>query len=446
MSRRSSLVLGLSVCGAAAALAASPARADDGVVVPVDPTAIVDVATAAVSSPLDAQAATAQQPPAVPETLVIPVVSPTILPTIPPVAGQVEAPSTPGPVATASPEQSPAPVVPPSTTAPSAPPSPPVHEADTAPRDTANTSSGNSNGITIDTSTITSQTFVWNWFWNCADNEGMPAVPAPPAGATTVVLNWHWACAAPPPPLEVAGVTVCTSCNIAISVRVGSPGDTGDVAQSIAATTAAAAANVADTIQAAFEAAIPPSAPQAGPATAVVLSSVTAGATTYRIDDGIVIAAPPSALPEDPPLHGAPTSYGGGSAAQPPDGNVLMRSRAQVALSVTTRAGSRTRIAVFQQWILRRSVVRAHVATASGIRTQASGLRGPAPPAPAPSAPTPFMFAAGTTAPHDGGVGVLTALAAGLALAFLYALLTALRLPPAVPPERATGANPHPPG
>ena len=27
----------------------------------------------------------------------------------------------------------------------------------------------------------------------------MPAVPAPPAGATTIVLNWHWACADPPP-------------------------------------------------------------------------------------------------------------------------------------------------------------------------------------------------------------------------------------------------------
>jgi hypothetical protein len=271
----------------------------------------------------------------------------------------------------------------------------------------------------------------------------MPTVPAPPPGATTVVLNWHWACSVPPPPLEVAGVTVCTSCNIAISVRIGSPGDTGDLTQSIAATTAAAAANVADTIQAAFQAAIPPSAPQGA-----VLSSGTASAVIYRIDDGIVIAAPPSAPPEDLPLHGAPASYGGGSAAQAPDGSARIRSRAQVALSATTRVTSRTRVAVFQQWIQRHSahVVRVHVATASRIRTQASGLRGPAPPAPAPSAPTPFMFAAGTTAPHDGGVGVLTALAAGLALALLYALLTALRLPPAVPPARATGANPHPPG
>src|SRR6476646_7607597 len=112
----------------------------------------------------------------------------------------------------------------------------------------------------------------------------MPAVPAPPAGATTIVLNWHWACADAPPPLEIEGMTVCTSCNIAISVRVGSPGDAGDVAQSIDAAT-----DVAGTIQAALQTATPLSAPPTPSpmpdiAAAVVAPLVAAAqALTYRI-------------------------------------------------------------------------------------------------------------------------------------------------------------------
>ena len=109
--------------------------------------------------------------------------------------------------------------------------------------------------------TTPSQTFIWNWYWNCATDEGTPAVPAPPAGATTIVLNWHWACADPPPTLDVAGVTICVSCNIAISVRVGSPGNTGDLAQTIAAQTAATAAGIAQTIQTALQAAPPAATP-----------------------------------------------------------------------------------------------------------------------------------------------------------------------------------------
>ena len=48
---------------------------------------------------------------------------------------------------------------------------------------------------------------------------------------------------------------MCDSCNIAISVRVGSPGNTGDLVQSIAAETAAAASDIAGTIQTALQAA-----------------------------------------------------------------------------------------------------------------------------------------------------------------------------------------------
>jgi hypothetical protein len=279
----------------------------------------------------------------------------------------------------------------------------------------------------------------------------VPAVPAPPAGATTIVLNWHWACADPPPPLNIAGVTVCTSCNIAISVRIGSPGDTGDVTQSIAATTAAAASNVADTIQAALQAAIPPPAPPGGnpvpdPAVAAVAmaSSVSVPVPTYRIDDGVFVAAVIQASADDVPRHGAPASFGGAGPAQTLQ-TVRVHQHARVTVSVAVVSAARARVTQIHRWARRRSVVTSHIVASAG-HVRASRPRGPGPPAPAPSAPTPFILGAGVPATHDGGTDVVTALAAGLALTLLYALFTALRVPPVVPPARDARANPHPPG
>jgi hypothetical protein len=317
-------------------------------------------------------------------------------------------------------------------------------------RDTGNTTADNSNGITEESPTIVSQTFVWNWFWNCASDEGVPAVPAPPAGATTIVLNWHWACADAPPPLDIAGVTVCTSCNIAISVRIGSPGDGGDVTQSIAATTAAAASNVADTIQAALQSAIPPPALQAAnPAPDAAAAAAAAPlaaleAATYRLDDGVFVAAIVQSPADDLPRHGAPASFGG---AGPPQtlSPAHMHRRARLTVSVATVSAARARVTQIHRWAVRLTVVTSAIAASAG-HVPASGPRGPGPPAPAPSAPTPFIISAGAPTTHDGGSNVVTALAAGLALTLLYALFTALRLPPVVPPARAAGANPHPPG
>jgi hypothetical protein len=325
MSCRTSLALGLSVCGAVAALAASPARADDGVPSPADPTTIIATALASESSVPDPQVAVMPQlppPPAVPETPVIPSVSPAIPPAIPSAAGDVDAQSAPSPAVTTSAPSTPPPTVEPSTTATPPPPDASAPEPTTAPGDTGNTAADNSNGITTDTVATTPQTFVWNWFWNCSSDEGVPAVPSPPAGATTIILNWHWACAEPPPPIDVTGITICTSCNIAISVRVGSPGNTGDVAQSIIASATAAAADVANTIQAALQTAIPPSASPAGSPLPDPIAGVAAAplaavqATTFRIDDGVLIEPPASAPSEDLPRHGAPASFGGGSAVE----------------------------------------------------------------------------------------------------------------------------------
>ena len=63
MRRTSSFGLSLSVCGAVAALAVGPARADDGVTIPADPTAIVAAVAAAVPSMPEPQGPTAPQLP-----------------------------------------------------------------------------------------------------------------------------------------------------------------------------------------------------------------------------------------------------------------------------------------------------------------------------------------------------------------------------------------------
>jgi hypothetical protein len=68
---------------------------------------------------------------------------------------------------------------------------------------------------------------IWTWRWNCVDP---PAVPPPvPVGTGTLVVDWRWACEAPPDPLTTA--TLCVACNVAISVRIASPGTTGAVTQ-----------------------------------------------------------------------------------------------------------------------------------------------------------------------------------------------------------------------
>src|SRR6478672_2218955 len=450
---RTSIALGLAVCGTVAALAASPARADDGVPSPTDPSAIIATALDSVSSATDPQVAPTPQPPpvpTVPETPTIPPVSPTIPPAIPSIPDNAEAPPEPPATVTPSSPSPPAPPVEPTTAEAPASPTASASEPATTPSDTGNTATDNSNSITPDPVTTTSQTFVWNWYWNCATDEGVPDVPAPPPGATTIVLNWHWACAAPPPSIDLAGITVCTSCNVAISVRVGSPGDTGDLVQSIVTSTAAAAANLADTIEAAAQTAIPPSAsPIASPIPDAV-ASVTAAPlaavkeVTNQIDDAAFLAPATPAASEDLPRHGAPTVFGGGGA-RPPFLGAAAGSRVDIAPGEPTSAEVRARVALLQRWIVRRPRVSTE-AVAKPPRARPTAPA-PFPLPPIPSAPpTPFILGAGVAGTHGGAIGVISALAPGLAMVFLYAISTALRLPPVVPPARGAGANPHPPG
>jgi hypothetical protein len=165
--------------------------------------------------------------------------------------------------------------------------------------------------------------------------------------------------------------------------------------------------------------------------------------TSFRIDDGVLIDPPASAPSEDLPRHGAPAAFGGRSAAVA-SGNDRAQSRTYATLSARVPAAGSARIISFHQTTVYRATVRSH-ALASPAAVQAPRPK-PVPRAPAPSAPAPFILGAGVAPAHDGGIGVVTALASGLAMVLLYSISTALRLVLVVPPDRAAGANPHPPG
>jgi hypothetical protein len=468
------LAVSLTVCGAVAALAVTPARADDGPPAVVDPTVIVAATSAAApgvaldpAAPLDAPA----DAPTPPETTAVLPDLPTIPPAIPPLpaaestppAVSADDPSTPAP----GPEPAPQPA-PPDTPAPApAAQAGPDTSLPAKPGDTGNTAADNSSDITVVAPSSPPQTFIWNWFWNCAADEAVPAAAAPPANATVIVLDWHWDCAEPPPPLDVTGVTVCVSCNVAISVRVASPGDTGDLTQAIAASTAAAATALAHTIEDALQSApVPAPAPRAPtPVWAPPVPTAPASTAPAQLSqvvspadevvssvDAVLQASVGVAVAEDLPRDGFPQI-----GAPPP----LDAARPKVPRRAAGPAPARSRIpaagraaALVRVVVIERSIEQHHgLARARPgpavrkARPAAVSGRGPVPPVPPlPSLPVPILAGAGLASTQGGGSGAVAALACGLALLFVYAIFTVLRLPPVVPPARGADANPHPPG
>jgi hypothetical protein len=453
MRKGRSLCLVLSVCAAVSVLVASPARAEDAPPPQLDPTAIV-AAISADGTPI----AVPQLPavpevpglPAVPETPVIPANQAPIpsavlppMPTDPPVALPVVE-------ATPPPDPSPAPAAAePASSTPVAPQSP-VSNSTPPTADTGNITADNLNGITAIRSSNALRTFVWNWSWNCDMGEAVAAVPQPPPDATAIVLNWHWSCAEAPPPISVAGITLCASCNIAISVRIGSPGDTGNLAQSIASSAATTVASVAETIQSALQEAAParePSTPPATAAQAAVSAVLDVQPLVYLIDAG------PAALPVDDPStdmlapRGAPSAFSGPAPLQ--TGRAVVRGAAHAwglsagsIGSLATSATTEVRTAEIERWSSQRSS-----AASRAERPRAPApARVPAPPAPAPPAPTPFVLTTSAAGTHGGGSDAFTALAMALTIIFAYAAFAAVRFLSAVPPARAAAAKPHPPG
>jgi hypothetical protein len=177
--------------------------------------------------------------------------------------------------------------------------------------------------------------------------------------------------------------------------------------------------------------------PEAAPPATVAAAGFATPA--FAIDSGIEIASLDLLSVEDPPRHGAPTSFG---AAPPP------RQQQLGAIGVDARVASlptATETGLLSFSPQRSSAGRegAGSSNAAGARRPA---RAPAAPTPSPSAPTPFVLAAGAPSTHGGGLGAVAAIATALTLAFLYAVYSALRAPPAVPPAGGGGAKPHPPG
>src|SRR5439155_3374011 len=88
----------------------------------------------------------------------------------------------------------------------------------------------------------------WNWSWNC-DEATPAALPEAASGSTIWIWNWQWSCAGSPGPVP-AVPTLCVQCNLAVSIRVASPGDDGDVTQSNLLTSSASVSNTAGTLRA----------------------------------------------------------------------------------------------------------------------------------------------------------------------------------------------------
>ena len=292
-----------------------------------------------------------------------------------------------------------------------------------------------------------SQTFIWNWTWNC-DANNTPTLPALPPGATTIVWNWHWSCPdAPPPALDVAGVTVCTSCNIAISVRLASPGDDGDLTQTIAAQAAATVAEVAAAVQQAAQIVPPPAVPVSVPVPPVASDPVEAftnAAPTVlqaQIDDGP--AAPVESLePDDAPLHGGQAllaSWHLGRSAPTQQRSWSVRGIQALRSSEPVR----TQLVLVE---LSRPASADQGHNSSGAASATTKSPPPPVPGPSPDAPLSNLVAMSPSGPpQPAGSGVVALATGGLALFLLFFASYLVPLSRAVR-VRAGVAEPHPPG
>lgn len=120
------------------------------------------------------------------------------------------------------------------------------------------------------------------------------------APGDTWLWNWQWSCGAeqaPPAPS-------CIGCNIAISIRILSPGDDGDLTQSILNTAESIASTVNDTVQQATQAvvqppAVAPALATTPPALPALFQQVPLGSMTGLMT---AIVLPTALLPVEPEL------------------------------------------------------------------------------------------------------------------------------------------------
>ncbi|HET7127944.1 MAG TPA: hypothetical protein VFJ93_02585 [Gaiellaceae bacterium] len=287
--------------------------------------------------------------------------------------------------------------------------------------------------------------WVWNWTWNCSDPT---SVPTPPPGAAAWIWNWQWSCPGAAP------AAACTQCNVNFSVRVASPGDDGNVTQSIADISSLAVQSALDeramsTARLAAQEAVVIAAPDV-----VIAAPDVPGVRT----PSVVIPAPP--LPPLPVTVAEPVpAIAAGTAGAVRQVASASSPRVSRAPPVFTRRRTKTVHAVARASarVLRKrgaviveteALVRSVVVQRSSARagqhrgkprTSAahahSALRLPrAPRAPlAPIAPS-SSGAAGAAGHGDGGSPLTAALAAGVAVVGLTLLCSII--PGRVPVRR----------
>ena len=248
--------------------------------------------------------------------------------------------------------------------------------------------------------------------------------------------------------MTVAGVTVCVSCNINVSVRIASPGDTGDVVQQIAA---AAQATVAG-IQSAAAATAAEAAPAAIAATPIPASTDVPLNVEPVLPDPVgdpvpvvpsVAAVALTASGEDPPRHGA----------SPLDGSprhLLAPERGSTTAAAAPDRGGTAEAAAPAVLVLERAAPTAAVRARPDRDRTGAAPRAPRPPAaptsPVPSPPAPALLAAAPLGGHGGAGSANAALTtmtlAGLTLVFLSRIRSIARSIRRAGPV----TQPHPPG
>jgi hypothetical protein len=288
---------------------------------------------------------------------------------------------------------------------------------------------------------------------------------------TTLIINWNWDCPDDaPPPIQVASVTPCTGCNINISVRVASPGDSASVTQSTQVDASAIASTVAEATQAAAQTVVPPQPPVVSPPSPPQPPSAPSVPS---------VSAPVSPTPPTPPAATAPAAVTPTSPAAPtaPAGASVVTAPPRVSVTPPPGVAADTaprhaapfltapfkpEIALHKKkqdsqgvelhrvrWSTAvRSISVVHVRTVVRYHERAAqpGGRAPLPFPPPASPPAPGAFAPATSSTQGPGGFTPTALATGgIGLALLMFLAYAAPGLQTVRPRPAQ-ANPDPPG
>jgi hypothetical protein len=298
--------------------------------------------------------------------------------------------------------------------------------------------------------------WIWNWSWNC-DPSSAPAVPTPPAGATIWIWNWQWDCPSGAPAPAAAVPSVCVQCNVAVSIRIASPGNDGDVTQSnLAATSAASsaassasAASAAAAPQPVAQPALPP--PPVPPSIPVVLPPMP----VFTMPS---IPPPPTVdvqrmLAGVVPLSGVvPTTSP--AQSQVDDSTSQAAGTPQTGLPARQTSFVRRHRVVRNRTLVRlESLAFTRVVVAHSSRARSQPAKAPRPTRsssqPLPSVPrAPFLpsspAAAGTfgSSAHGGGASALTVSLTG-ALTFLVFVLLSSILPTTLPGRRRLSDDRH---